>query len=138
MSITIVIPTYNEAENLTKLIPELFALPLPDLNLLVVDDNSPDGTGQMVEGMAEDYPGKIRVHHRAGKLGFGTAYVEGYKIALLAGADYIVQMDADFSHPPEKIMDLFELLKHGLDLAVGSRYIPGGAVDVKNRHPSAR
>ncbi|MEK6256285.1 MAG: glycosyltransferase [Chloroflexota bacterium] len=99
MSITIVIPTYNETENLAKLIPALFSLPLPDLNLLVVDDNSPDGTAEMVEGMAADYPGKIRVHRRAGKLGLGTAYVEGYKIALQAGADFIVQMDADFSHP---------------------------------------
>ena len=130
MTITIVIPTYNEAENLTKLVPELFALPLPDLKLLVVDDNSPDGTGELVERMGNQYPGRISVHHRAGKLGLGTAYVEGYKIALKSGTDYIVQMDADFSHPPEKILDLYEKINEGLDIALGSRYIPGGAVDV--------
>ena len=131
MSITIVIPTYNEADNLPVLALELLELPLPDIRILVVDDNSPDGTGQLMEEMKSDFPGRVDVHHRAGKLGLGSAYIEGYKIALKAGANYIVQMDADFSHPPEKIPMLYATLNaDNLDVALGSRYVPGGGVDV--------
>ena len=130
MSITVVIPTYNEAENMPKLLPAILQVPLPDMSILVVDDNSPDGTGTLVEEMEADYPGRITVHHRKGKLGLGTAYLEGYRIALGSGSDYILQMDADFSHPPENIPDLFAKLQEGFDLAVGSRYVPGGSVDV--------
>jgi len=130
LSITVVIPTYNEAENMPKLLPAILQVPLPDMSILVVDDNSPDGTGTLVEEMEADYPGRITVHHRKGKLGLGTAYLEGYRIALGSGSDYILQMDADFSHPPENIPDLFAKLQEGFDLAVGSRYVPGGSVDV--------
>lgn len=131
MNITIVIPTYNEAENLPKLLPALLELPLPDMSILIVDDNSPDGSANLAERIGRDYPGRLKVHKRAGKLGLGTAYVEGYQIALAAGAKYVVQMDADFSHPVEKILEMHAMLKdEDLDVVLGSRYIPGGGVDV--------
>ena len=128
MQLTIVIPTYNEAENLSKLVSALFTLPLADLRLLIVDDNSPDGTGQLAEDLCQEHPGRISVMHRLGKLGLGTAYVSGFRQALQAGAEAVGQMDADFSHPPEKILSLLEALQ-SCDVALGSRYIPGGGVD---------
>ena len=99
MRITIVIPTYNEAENLPKLVSVLFSLPL-DLSILVVDDNSPDGTGDLAESLAKEHPGRVAVLHRAGKLGLRSAYVEGFHKAFELGAQVVVQMDADFSHDP--------------------------------------
>ncbi len=128
MQLTIVIPTYNEAENLSKLVSALFTLPLTGLRLLIVDDNSPDGTGQLAEDLCLEHPGCMSVMHRAGKLGLGTAYVSGFRQALQAGAEAVGQMDADFSHPPEKILSLLEALQ-SCDVALGSRYIPGGSVD---------
>lgn len=128
MRLTIVTPTYNEAENLPRLVSALFALPVDDLSLLVVDDASPDGTGQLAEDLAGQHPGRIQVLHRAGKLGLGTAYIAGFQQALAAGAEAIVQMDTDFSHPPEIIPDLLQALQR-VDVAMGSRYIPGGSVD---------
>ena len=128
MQPTIVIPTYNEAENLPKLVSALFALPFPDLKILVVDDNSPDGTGQIAGDLASRYPGCISVLHRNGKLGLGTAYINGFRCALDENAEAIVQMDADFSHPPEKIVELLDVLQT-CDVAMGSRYVDGGSVD---------
>lgn len=128
MQLTVVLPTYNEAENLPRLVSALFALPIPDLRLIVVDDNSPDGTGRLAEELASQYPERIEVLHREGKLGLGTAYVKGFRHALVRGAEAIGQMDADFSHPPEKLIPLLEILQD-CDAALGSRYIPGGAVD---------
>jgi len=128
LKITIVMPTYNEAENLPKMADTLFALPLKNLNLLVVDDNSADGTGTIADMLAQKYPGKLTVIHREGKLGLGTAYIDGFKHLLQGDSDVIGQMDADFSHPPEKIVELVEAL-HACDVAVGSRYIPGGSLD---------
>lgn len=128
MKTTIVIPTYNEAENLPKIVSALFSLPLPDLNILVVDDNSPDGTGQIAEDLNQSTGGRLHVLHRAGKLGLGTAYIQGFKHALEEGADAVAQMDADFSHPPEKVLELAAVMKD-CDVAVGSRYIPGGRLD---------
>lgn len=128
MKLTIIIPTYNEAENLTRLAAALFALPLPDLNLLVVDDNSPDGTGQLAEDLGRQYNGRVQVLHRSGKLGLGTAYIAGFQHCLQTEAEAIGQMDADFSHPPEKLLELAEALS-GCDMALGSRYIPGGRLD---------
>ena len=128
MKITIVMPTYNEAENLPKMADTLFALPLKNLNLLVVDDNSADGTGTIADMLAQKYPGKLTVIHREGKLGLGTAYIDGFNYLLQGDSDVIGQMDADFSHPPEKIVELVEAL-HACDVAVGSRYIPGGSLD---------
>lgn len=124
---TVIIPTYNEAENLPKMAASLFALPL-DLNLLVVDDNSPDRTGEIAESLAEQYQGKVQVIHRRGKLGLGTAYLTGFKHALKQGAEQIVQMDADFSHNPEKVHTLVAGLEQA-DLVVGSRYVHGGSLD---------
>jgi dolichol-phosphate mannosyltransferase len=125
---TIVIPTYNEAENLPKLAAALFELPLEDFSLLVVDDNSPDGTGQIAEDLSRQYDGKVQVMHRAGKLGLGTAYIQGFQHAIEQGAEAIGQMDADFSHPPVKVLELVETLK-GCDVALGSRYVAGGSLD---------
>jgi dolichol-phosphate mannosyltransferase len=128
VQLSIVIPTYNEAENLPKLISALFALPLDGTRVLVVDDNSPDGTGALAEELALTYQGRLQVRHRAGKLGLGTAYLEGFKRALEAGAEAVAQMDADFSHPPDKLVDLMEALEK-CDVVLGSRYIRGGSLD---------
>lgn len=127
--LTIVIPTYNEAENLPRLVDALFNLPLPDLKLLVVDDNSPDGSGKIAEQIAASHPGGMNVRHRSGKLGLGTAYIEGFRQALSEGAQAIGQMDADFSHPIDKIPVLLDALAE-YDLAMGSRYITGGSLDI--------
>jgi dolichol-phosphate mannosyltransferase len=127
VQLTVVIPTYNEAENLPKLVSALFDLPL-DLSLLVVDDNSPDGTGQLVEKLGQENPERISLLHRAGKLGLGTAYIAGFGKALQDGAQAIGQMDADFSHPPEKLVELMAALED-CDVALGSRYVKGGNVD---------
>jgi dolichol-phosphate mannosyltransferase len=128
VSLTVVIPTYNEAENLPKLVSALFALPLEDLQVLVVDDNSPDGTGELAEMLAFEHPGKVSVLHRRAKAGLGTAYIAGFQYSLKAGAQAIAQMDADFSHPPEKLVELVAALQD-FDLVLGSRYVPGGSVD---------
>lgn len=128
MRITVVIPTYNEAENLAKMVSALFMLPLNDLHLLIVDDNSPDGTGRIAEELTDQHPGRMAVLHRAGKQGLGTAYVAGFRRALNDGAEAVCQMDADFSHPPEKLVELVEALEC-CDVAQGSRYVPGGSVD---------
>lgn len=128
MNLTVVIPTFNEAENLPELVSALFGLPLPGLKILVVDDNSPDGTGEQAEGLAAVHPACLGVLHRPGKLGLGTAYISGFTRALDEGAEAVAQMDADFSHPPEKLLELLAVLQH-CDIAMGSRYVPGGAVD---------
>jgi dolichol-phosphate mannosyltransferase len=128
LKVTIVIPTYNEAENIPKIVSAVFALPVPDLNLLIVDDNSPDGTGQMAEELGASHPGRIEVMHRPGKLGLGTAYIQGFQHAVQQGADAIGQMDADFSHPPEKLVELVATLQN-CDMALGSRYVAGGQLD---------
>lgn len=128
--LTIIIPTYNEAQNLPVLVQGLFGLDLPQLKLLVVDDDSPDGTGSIADQLAAHYPGRIEVLHRAGKLGLGTAYIQGFQQALRAGAEAIGQMDADFSHPIEKIPLLLQALGK-YDIAIGSRYVPGGSVDLE-------
>jgi len=128
VKITVVIPTYNEAENLPRLAAALFALPLPDLTLLVVDDNSPDGTGQIAEELSQQYSNRIHVMHRSGKLGLGSAYIQGFERALTLGADALAQMDADFSHEPEKLVEMASALE-GVDAVIGSRYVPGGKLD---------
>jgi dolichol-phosphate mannosyltransferase len=127
-TITVVIPTFNEAGNLPKLTSALYALPLDDLNILVVDDHSPDGTGEIADRLASERPGRLAVIHRPGKLGLGTAYLAGFQQALASGSQVVAQMDADFSHAPEKLVALVQALA-GCDLAMGSRYVPGGSVD---------
>jgi dolichol-phosphate mannosyltransferase len=129
VQLTVVIPTFNEAENLPGLVSALFSLPVPDLNLLVVDDHSPDGTGELADQLSENHLGRLEVIHRAGKLGLGSAYISGFRKALESDAQAVAQMDADFSHPPEKLVDLMQALKN-CDVAMGSRYVPGGSVDV--------
>jgi dolichol-phosphate mannosyltransferase len=128
LQITVIVPTYNEAENLPNLFSALFSLPLPDLKLLVVDDHSPDGTGQIADGLAEKYPGRVSVLHRSGKLGLRTAYLEGFQKAIAAGAEAVAQMDADFSHDPAKLVEMAAALEK-TDVALGSRYVPGGSLD---------
>ena len=128
MKLTVVIPTYNEAENLPKLVSAIFSLPLPKLKILIVDDQSPDGTGEIANKLRLEYLGRLSLIERSGKLGLGTAYVNGFAHALADGAEAIAQMDADFSHPPEKLMQLLAVLEH-CDVAMGSRYIFGGNVD---------
>jgi dolichol-phosphate mannosyltransferase len=137
LRLTVVIPTYNEADNLPAMAAALFALPIPALQLLVVDDNSPDGTGQVAEALAQSYnhPNgegrtRLRIIHRTGKGGLGTAYVAGMQQALADGADYIVQMDADFSHSPTYIPQMLGvMLATNADVIIGSRYVPGGTLD---------
>ena len=127
MKTTFVIPTFNEAENLPKLIQTIFELPVK-VDLLIVDDNSPDGTGDMAEQFKSTYPDRIQVLHRKGKLGLGSAYIQGFQHAITEGSDYIGQMDADFSHPIETIPTLINLLG-SCDFVIGSRYVPGGKLD---------
>jgi len=124
----IVVPTYNEKENLPILIESLFELNVQDLNILVVDDNSPDGTGKIADEIHERITEGVSVIHRKGKLGLGTAYIAGFKYCLERGADQIVQMDADFSHNPEKVTELIDRLKE-YDMVLGSRYVSGGSLD---------
>ena len=129
MRITIVIPTYNEAENLPKLVSALFSLPL-DLHLLVVDDNSPDGTGALAEELSQKHPGRLDVLRRPGKMGLRSAYLNGFQKILDGDAEAIVQMDADFSHDPAALMEMAKRLETN-DVVLGSRYVSGGSVDEK-------
>lgn len=130
MKITLIVPTYNEAENLPKLAAAVLAQPLPELKLLIVDDLSPDGTGEVADELARQHPGRVEALHRDGPRGLGRAYVFGFAHALRGGAEAVGQMDCDFSHPPEKLPELAAKLE-SCDLALGSRYIPGGGVDKK-------
>jgi dolichol-phosphate mannosyltransferase len=125
---TFVIPTYNEAENLEKLVSALFSLPMPELTLLVVDDNSPDGTGRIADELSAQTHGRVDVLHRSGKLGLGSAYIQGFHRALEHGAEAVGQIDADFSHPIDKVPELVDALE-SCDFAIGSRYVAGGRLD---------
>ncbi len=129
MKIAVVLPTYNEAENLPRLVSALFMLPL-DLSVLVVDDNSPDGTGQIADDLNREYPGRVNVLHRAGKQGLRSAYIEGFHKAFDLGADAVVQMDADFSHDPNVLKEMARRIAD-CDVVIGSRYIKGGSLDEK-------
>ena len=121
----VVVPTYNEADNLDDLLAQLLALPVR-LGVVVVDDCSPDGTGEKADRWAADHPDRVHVVHRAGKLGLGTAYIAGFKKALYAlGATRVMTMDADFSHHPRYIPDMIALSRHK-HVVIGSRYVPGG------------
>lgn len=129
MTIAVIIPTYNEKENLPRIVARLTALSLPGLTILVVDDNSPDGTGEVADQLARAMPGKLQVMHRSGKLGLGTAYISAFQELLKSNYDMIVQMDADFSHPPEKILEMLKAAETN-DIVIGSRYVKGGSLDV--------
>ncbi len=128
VDVVVIVPTFNEAGNLAPLADQLWALPVPHLRILVVDDASPDGTGEQADALARSHPGRFDVLHRAGKLGLGTAYLAGFDRALRQGAEVIVQMDADFSHSPAYLPGFLEGLRNA-DVVVGSRYIPGGRLD---------
>jgi dolichol-phosphate mannosyltransferase len=127
LKITVVTPTYNEAENLPKLVSALFSLPL-DLNILVVDDNSPDGTGQIADELSRrDH--RLQVLHRPGKMGLRSAYLHAFKKILQnKDVDVLVQMDADFSHDPAVLLDMVQRID-SCDVVLGSRYVDGGSVD---------
>jgi dolichol-phosphate mannosyltransferase len=121
-----VIPTYNERENIATIIEAIFSLD-QDYHVLVIDDNSPDGTALIVKELQDKYPSILFLEERKGKLGLGTAYIHGFKWAVNKGYDYIFEMDADFSHNPKDLERLYEACKYrGADLAVGSRYVDGG------------
>ena len=123
----VVLPTYEEAENLPGIAAAILEM-LPAATLLVVDDSSPDGTGELAERLAKDEP-RIRVKHRAGKEGLGRAYLDGFRVALEGGASALVQMDADWSHDPAVLPSLVEPIESGrADLVIGSRYVKGGRV----------
>lgn len=124
----VVIPTYNEIENLPLITRALFELPVDDLNILVVDDNSPDGTGRLADDLAKANPGRLFVLHRTQKAGLGPAYIAGFKEALKLGADTIIQMDADFSHQPKYVLELLKAIETS-DLVIASRFAKGGSVD---------
>lgn len=121
----VIIPTYNEIENISNILDVVMKLP-DNVNILVVDDASPDGTQDAVRAMAEKYPGRIFLECRTGKLGLGTAYIHGFKWALERGYQYIIEMDADFSHDPKDLPRLYhECRDNNADVAIGSRYITG-------------
>lgn len=126
MKTTVVLPTYNEAENIGPMIAALLGLGLPDLTVLVVDDASPDGTGEIADHLAAERPGRVAVLHRTGPRGLGWAYIDGFRSALADDAKVIVQMDCDFSHNPADVPRLLAPIPE-YDLVIGSRYIKGGS-----------
>jgi len=128
MKTMVVMPTYNEADNLVQIVAELMTLDLDDLHILVVDDNSPDGTGLLADELAAQYSDRVHVIHRQGKMGLGTAYVTGFRYAINSGADFVMQMDADFSHSPAYIPAIIDRIRES-DVVIGSRYVAEGRVD---------
>jgi dolichol-phosphate mannosyltransferase len=128
MNPLVVIPTYNEVNNLEAMTTALFGLGIAGLSILIVDDESPDGTGVLADKLADRYPGHFFCLHRAGRRGLGRAYVDGFRWALAHGADPIIQMDADFSHSPSYIKLFLEKIADH-DLVIGSRWTQGGQVD---------
>jgi dolichol-phosphate mannosyltransferase len=128
MKVTVVIPTYNEAENVRPMSEALLELGLPKLDVLIVDDESPDGTGRIADELSAEHPDRVYVMHRTGQRGLGRAYVDGFRWALNHGVDCIVQMDCDFSHSPSYIPQFLEYMDD-YDVVVGSRYTAGGRTD---------
>lgn len=123
----VIIPTYNEKENIEKMIRKVFSLSV-QFHILIVDDGSPDGTAGIVKNLMAEYSEKLFIEERKGKLGLGTAYIHGFKWALQHSYEYIFEMDADFSHNPDDLIRLREACLKGADVAVGSRYVSGGNV----------
>jgi dolichol-phosphate mannosyltransferase len=128
LRIAVIIPTYNEAENLPKMVSALFKLPL-DLNILIVDDNSPDGTGQIADELSAANPGRMTVLHRPRKGGIGTAYLQAFRSLFDSNVDVITHMDCDFSHDPAALVEMARHIE-AYDVVFGSRYVPGGSTDV--------
>ncbi|MCP4539556.1 MAG: polyprenol monophosphomannose synthase [Chloroflexi bacterium] len=125
MQVVVIVPTFNEKENIHSLVTQLLALPT-GVRVLIVDDNSPDGTGEIVDQLVSESDGRVGVIHRAGKLGLGTAYIAGFERAISEGVDLVCTMDADFSHNPRYIPDMVAKIEQGYDLVIGSRYVRGG------------
>jgi dolichol-phosphate mannosyltransferase len=125
---TVVVPTYNEADNIRPMAEALMGLGISDLDALFVDDDSPDGTGRIADQLCAERPGRVQVMHRIGQRGLGRAYVAGFRWALEHGASTIVQMDCDFSHPPEHVHVFLQQIRE-YDVVVGSRYVEGGSTD---------
>lgn len=127
---TIVLPTYNERTNLPHMVEALLALNVEGLSILVVDDNSPDGTGDIADELAAKHPEQVRVMHRAGKGGLGRAYIAAFEHLIEQGeTDYVIQMDTDFSHQPKYVPQLIAEIEKGYDFVIGSRYTRGGSVE---------
>ncbi len=125
----VIIPTYNEKENIALIIQAVFALQ-KDFHILIIEDNSPDGTAEIVRSLINTYPGQLFMEERKGKLGLGTAYIHGFKWGLKHGYEYIMEMDADFSHNPADLERLYDACKNGgADVSIGSRYVPGGKTE---------
>ena len=120
----VIIPTYNERENIEKMIRKVFSLTTP-FHLLIIEDNSPDGTADIVKSLQPEFEGRLHIHERKGKLGLGTAYIAGFKWALERDYDYIFEMDCDFSHNPDDLIRLHQAALDGGDVVIGSRYISG-------------
>lgn len=120
----VIIPTYNERENIDAIIREVYSL-TPHFNILIIDDGSPDGTAEIVRGLQKELANRIHLVERTGKLGLGTAYITGFRWAIEHGYDYIFEMDADFSHNPSDLLSLYHACINGADMAIGSRYITG-------------
>jgi dolichol-phosphate mannosyltransferase len=121
----VIIPTYKEKENIEKIIRKVFSLE-KEFNILIVDDGSPDGTADIVKSLIKEFPERLFIEERKGKLGLGTAYIHGFKWALKRGYEYIFEMDADFSHNPDDLIRLYDACaNNGADLAIGSRYVTG-------------
>lgn len=123
----VIIPTYNEKENIERIIRKVFSLD-GGYEILIIDDGSPDGTAAIVKSLQKEFPDRLNLIERAGKLGLGTAYITGFKWALSQGYDYIFEMDADFSHDPDDLPRLLEACKEGEGVAIGSRYSDGISV----------
>lgn len=121
----VIIPTYNEKENIENIIRYTFNLK-KDFDILIIDDGSPDGTANIVKRLINEFPNRLHLEQRQGKLGLGTAYIHGFRWALKRGYEYVFEMDADFSHPPKKLIEMYNTCKKdGADVAVGSRYLDG-------------
>ena len=120
----VIIPTYNEKENIEKIIRYVFGMPMT-FDILIIEDNSPDGTADIVKRLMQEFPDRLFIEERKGKLGLGTAYIHGFKWALARHYNYIFEMDADFSHNPDDLIRLHDACANGADLSVGSRYITG-------------
>lgn len=123
----VIIPTYNEIENIDKMVRTVFSLSR-DFHLLIVDDGSPDGTAAHVKTLQKEFPVKLHIEERSGKMGLGTAYIHGFKWALARNYEFIFEMDCDFSHDPKDLVRLLEACENGADVAVGSRYCKGGKI----------
>jgi dolichol-phosphate mannosyltransferase len=124
----VIIPTYNEKENVERMVRKVFSLPVA-FDLLIVDDGSPDGTADIVKRLQQEFGSKLHLIERKGKLGLGTAYITGFKYAITHQFDYVFEMDCDFSHNPDDLINLYNACaKDGADLSIGSRYIKGGRV----------